>query len=233
MSSIAIIPARGGSKRLPRKNILPIGGKPMLCWPLAAALESREFERVIVSSEDEEIQMIARDHGAEVIERPQEIAGDTIHELEACKHILEAIAAEGQAEPEDFCVIYPTAIFLTPDDFNGARKALDAAPGADALMCVSGFNYHPYKALVQDESGYLQMLYPKEGRERSQTYPYMCASNGTFYWLRTASFKKSPEKSYYQDRLIPYEIEAQRAIDIDEPGDLHQADALFQQNRNK
>ena len=93
MSNIAIIPARGGSKRLPRKNILPLAGKPIIAYPIQTALDSGVFDKVIVSTEDAEIEAIAKQYGAEVISRPDELATDEAHELE--------LFQIGQQEGED------------------------------------------------------------------------------------------------------------------------------------
>jgi pseudaminic acid cytidylyltransferase len=226
MSVVAIIPARGGSKRLPRKNILPFMGEPMLSHPLRAALDSGVFSRVIVSTEDEEISGIARKYGAEISSRPPEFATDTAHELDACLYAIDELVAAGEKEPEAFCVIYATAVFLKPEDFQASVKLLDGPPQADSVMGVSGYNYHPYKAMTRGDDGYLQMMYPVECMWRSQLYPHVVASNGTLYWLRTETLRAGREKEYFQDRLVPYEIPFERAVDMDTLDDLRQAEMM-------
>lgn len=216
MKAIAIIPARGGSKRLPRKNILPLGDKPMLAHPITAAKESGIFDRIIVSTEDQEITEIATSYGAQVISRPDVMATDTAHESEAYAHVLKILKQEGYI-PDAFCGIYATAAFILPEDLQNSAKLLNSEQSPDVIMGVSEFTIHPYKALQTNNNGYLEMVYPVECKQRSQFYPHYVASNGTFYWFKTASFQKNPE--YYQEKLVGYEIPNERAIDIDTKSD--------------
>jgi pseudaminic acid cytidylyltransferase len=220
MKNVAIIPARGGSKRLPRKNILPLNGKPMISYPINAALQSGVFDQVIVSTEDKEIQDIARECGAEIVARPDEMATDTAHELEAISYTLDQLPEM----PEAFCVIYPTAAFILPTDLAEAREKLDAPVESDVVMGVSEFDIHPYKSLQTNADGFLEMKYPKECVMRSQTYPHLVASNGTFYWLRTDAYLKN--RAYYQDRLVGHEVPSDRAVDIDTQADYDWAQKL-------
>jgi N-acylneuraminate cytidylyltransferase len=221
LKPVAIIPARGGSKRLPRKNILPVAGKPMIAYPLTAALESGVFERVIVSTEDGEIAAIARQYGADVITRPADLATDTAMEIEVYEQVLNTLPAK----PNMFCAIYATAILLQAEDFRNAYTAFQAKPGAGGMMSVSEYPIHPFKALEEDKSGFLQMVHPEECLQRSQTYPHYVASNGTFYWLRTSAYEA--QKTYYQQNLMPYLLPLARAVDIDTDEDLKQAEALL------
>lgn len=225
MKPVAIIPARGGSKRLPRKNILPLEGKPMIAWPIAAALESGVFETVIVSTEDEEIADISRQYGAEVVKRPPELATDTAMEIDAYAQVLKNLPAQ----PECFCAIYATAILLEPEDFQKSYEVFHVRPDADALMSVSEFSIHPFKALEENSAGFLDMVHPKECVQRSQTYPRYVASNGTFYWLRTSAYNR--QKTYYQPHLLSYILPANRAVDIDTAEDLKMAEAFLRLKR--
>lgn len=230
MSLLAILPARGGSKRIPRKNIHPFLGRPMISWPVETARQSGLFDRIVVSTEDEEISRIAREAGAEPIARPPEMATDTAHELEACLQVLDALNARGEPDPDAFCVIYPTAVLIAPEDLAGGRALLDGPPEADVVFGVSGYPIHPYKALVKNEAGYLAPMFPVETKMRSQFYPHVTASNGTFYWLRTEAFRRL--RAYYVERLAGYEIPAERAVDIDMPEDLARAEMIARlQNR--
>ena len=123
MRRVAIIPARGGSKRLPRKNILAVAGKPMLHYPSNCAHESGLFEKVIVSTEDDEIAELASSSNAEVIDRAVELAGDNIPVADVCQNVLSYLADKGEM-PDSFCCIYATAIFLQPDDLIESEKKL-------------------------------------------------------------------------------------------------------------
>lgn len=221
MKPVAIIPARGGSKRIPRKNIVDINGFPMMGYPIRASLESDVFADVIVSTEDPEIASIALSLGAKVIERPAELATDESFEIDVYAQVLDLLPQK----PEYFCGIYPTAIFLNSNDYKQSYAFIKRDAGIDVLMGVSHFPLHPYKALMENASGYLEMVYPKECKMRSQTYPEYVASNGTIYWFKTDSYYKY--RSYYPPGLKPYILPYNKAIDIDLPEDLVLARALM------
>lgn len=221
---LAIIPARGGSKRLPRKNIALVDGRPLIGYPISVALKSGLFSSIVVSTEDDEIAEISRRAGAAVIARPAALATDEAHELEACAHVLDKLA-EKEADPTAFCIIYPTAAFIFPDDLIQSAALLDGPPEADVVMAVAGYPIHPYKALKASPSGYLEAMFPAEAKLRSQFYPKLVASCGAFYWMRSAHFRKDP--NYYAHRLVGYELAPERAIDIDTPADLAWAEKLL------
>lgn len=208
---IAIIPARGGSKRLPRKNVLPVCGKPLIEWTIRICLDSGVFSDVIVSTEDEEIAAISTKAGANVLSRPSEMATDTAHESLAYKQVLDTLAAKG-VKPDYFCGVYATAALLNPDDLKQAYKKIRDTK-ADVLMGVSSYPIHPFKALEETQNGYLNMVYPEMCLKRSQEYPHYVASNGTFYFMRTKTFLIDP--TYYPEKLAGYEIPLTRAVDVD------------------
>ena len=211
MNCIAIIPARGGSKRLPRKNMLAIQGQPMLAYPIRKALKSNIFERVIVSTEDEEIGRVAIDCGAEVIHRPDDLAADRATVVQVCLHALDELAVEGNV-PEYFCCIYATAIFLETDDIISSFDLFFKEPIPDVVMGVSEYRQHPVQAMCEKE-GFLSLKWSEYHNVQSQFYPKLVASNGTLYWARTSQFREA--KSFYCSRLKGYEIPFMKAIDID------------------
>lgn len=229
MDRIVIIPARGGSKRLPRKNILPFLGKPMITHVIETAKASSVFDRIIVSTEDVEIADIAKDAGAEIFERPSEFATDTAHELDACADVLMQL----EKVPDSFCVIYPTSVLLTPEDIQKASALLNEEPAPDVVMGASAYPIHPYKALIKNEKGSWEMLFPEHCKERSQNYPYVMASNGTFYWLKTVVFLENRDKGYYLDRLMVYGLPPERAVDIDTREDLEWAERVARIEKGK
>ncbi|MAH06455.1 MAG: pseudaminic acid cytidylyltransferase [Alphaproteobacteria bacterium] len=229
MKSIAIIPARGGSKRIPRKNIYNICGKPMLAWPIEQAIKSKLFSAVIVSTDDTEIAQVAEQYGARAIMRPAELATDTAEEIDAYEHVLQTLHNERKIYPKYFCGVYPTAILIKDEDLiAGFEKFSDN--NADVVMSVSEYAIHPYKALVRNiETGFLEMVYPVECNTlRSQEYPLYTASNGTFYWFNVTSFLK--EKNYYPERLDQYILPRTRAVDVDVLEDLDIAQ-IFKKNQ--
>jgi|SRR5882724_2973917 len=221
---VAIIPARGGSKRLPRKNIALVDGQPVIAYPISSALKSGLFASVVVSTEDDEIAEISRRAGATVIARPAALATDEAHEFAACAHVLDTLAEE-HADPVAFCIIYPTAAFILPDDLIQSAAMLDGPPEADVVMAVVEYPIHPYKALKASQNGYLEMMFPVEAKLRSQFYPKMVGSCGAFYWMRVAHFRK--DQNYYPRRLVGYELAPDRVIDIDTPADLAWAEKLM------
>lgn len=223
---MAIIPARGGSKRIPRKNIADMNGKPMIVYPITSALESGVFSAVIVSTDDAEIKSIALANGAQVSDRPAALATDQAFEINVYEYVLE----EMPKAPDHFCAIYPTSVFLTPDDFQRSYEIISADTETDVIMGVSHYPLHPFKALLPDNNGYLHMVHPKECLQASQTYPDYVASNGTLYWFRTQAYFE--HKSYYTPRLKPFIIPYDRAIDIDFPEDLAFARALMHAKNN-
>lgn len=217
---IVIIPARGGSKRLPRKNILPIMKRPMISWPIESCLKSNVFEQVIVSTEDHEIADIAIEAGARVIMRPSELATDDIHEGHAHNQVLDVLEKEG-VKPEFFLVLYATAILVSAEDIIASEKLTRAIPAPDVVMSMSPYPYHPYKAFVQGESKFWQPMFPKECKMQTQTYPHVLAVNGTFCWLRTSVWRDNMH--YFPDKFSCYEMPSERAIDIDTPEDYERA----------
>ena len=221
--AIAIIPARGGSKRLPRKNIKPFMGKPMIAWPIESALESGAFSSVIVSSDDDEIGAVAQKYGARFVKRPPELATDEVHESLAYLHVLDVLKSE-DAEPEFFCGLYATAVLVLPKDLKESFGVMESPVPADVVMGVSSYPIHPYKALLTNAEGYQEMMFPVECKWRSQLYPKVVASNGTFYWFRTSSFRVIP--TYYPKRLCYYELPPERAVDMDTEEDFKWAETL-------
>lgn len=220
MKPIVIIPARGGSKRLPRKNILPIMDQPMITWPIQACLKSDVFEQVIVSTEDEEIKKIAEEAGARVIVRPPELATDEIHEGHAHNQVLDVLAEEG-INPEFFLVLYATAVLVTAEDIIASEKLTQQSLSPDAVMSMSPYPHHPYKAFVQEDNKFWQPMFPKECKMQTQTYPHALAVNGTFCWVRTNIWRENMH--YFPDKFSCYEMPAERAIDVDTPEDYERA----------
>ncbi|WP_321494908.1 acylneuraminate cytidylyltransferase family protein [uncultured Desulfobacter sp.] len=213
---IAVIPARGGSKRLPRKNILPVLGRPMLHYPVKAALDSGCFDRVIVSTEDEEIRNIALGAGAEVMNRPDHLTRDQSTVAQVCLDVLARLSEHEEITSDWFCCIYATAIFITPEDICSALAMVEKDTRANCVMGVSDFNLQPLQSLEKDAEGFLKPRW-QECMLQSQFHPQLVASNGTLYWVRTKDFVQ--QKSFYTDKMLGYKIPWIRAIDLDTPGD--------------
>jgi N-acylneuraminate cytidylyltransferase len=229
---IAIIPARGGSKRLPRKNVLPLHGKPLITYPIKAAIKSGLFKSVVVSTEDDNIADIAASAGSKVINRPKELAEDRSTVVQVCAHALN-LHKEKDELPEIFCCIYATAVFITANDLHESLALIDKNPEVDCVMGVSDFNLQPVQAL-EENGGYLKFKWPEYNKIQSQFQPKLLASNGTIYWARSLTFLKN--RTFYGKRLKGYFIPQTRSMDIDTQSDFEFARILasfiLQKNKN-
>ncbi len=222
MTRVAIIPARGGSKRLPRKNIIPVLGKPALFYPIQAALKAGLFDQVIVSTEDDQIKEVAEECGASVMARPRQLAGDRASVVQVCQDVLERLGNKG-IHPAHFCCIYATALFITPKDLQESFLLMEQFFGTDSVMGVSKFNLQPVQALETCDNGCLRPKWPDYNMP-SQLHPKLVASNGTFYWADTVTFLTN--KTFYTDKLRGYEIPWVRAIDLDTTEDYENVQLL-------
>jgi N-acylneuraminate cytidylyltransferase len=174
------------------------------------------FDRVCVSTEDHEIGQAALNAGAELIQRPEELAQDRSTVVQVCRHALELMKKDG-AFPEFFCCLYATAVFITPEDLVRSFQLFLQEPAPDVVMGVSEFNLHPVQAL-KEMDGFLYPKWPEYIDMQSQFHPRLVASNGTFYWARADSFVLNP--SFYPAKLMGYTIPKLRAIDMDTEDDL-------------
>lgn len=187
MSTVAIITARGGSKRIPRKNVRPFRGKPMLVWPLQAALACGRFDEVMVSTDDPEIAGIARQYGASVpFLRSARTADDFASTPDVLMEVLETHRSRGITF-ETACCIYPTAPFLTPQALNDGYDRLQSG-SFDVVMPVVAFSYPILRSLKRHESGQIELTWPENLNRRSQDLPPSYHDAGQFYWFRVEAF---------------------------------------------
>ena len=221
--NIAIIPARGGSKRIPRKNIRAFCGKPMIAWPIAAASESGLFDHIIVTTDDEEIAQIAREAGAEVpFTRPPELSDDHSGTTDVVVHALEwAIAAGWPVEAA--CCIYATAAFVAPEDLTDAHAQLTT--GCDFVFPALRYGHPPQRGFVRAEDGSPALLQPEHRSTRTQDLPAVFHDAGQFYWgTRDAWLER---RAVFGENSRFVELPAARAVDIDRPDDWDMAERLF------
>ena len=212
MNRVAIIPARGGSKRLPRKNILPVKGSPMLSYPVRMAIESGLFEKVIVSTEDIEIGEVAREAGASVFNRPANLAEDRSTVVQVCQNVIEQLFSQN-IYPDLFCCIYATAVVLNAHTIEQALGLYDESPRINYVMGVSKYNFPPVQALRADGNGFLSYMWPEYIGLQSQFHPELVVSNGSFVWARTDAFMR--DKIFYAEGLKGYEVPYSEVMDID------------------
>lgn len=185
---VAIIPARGGSKRIPRKNIRPFAGRPMIAHSIGAARDSGLFDRIIVSTDDDEIAQVALAHGAEVpFARPADLSNDYATSIAVIAHAVEWLAASGQ-NPEIVCCLYATAPFVRALDLHAGLSTLRQSK-AEFCFPVTTFAFPIQRALVRDDSGAVSMLHPEHEITRSQDLPEYVHDAGQFYWGRTQAWR--------------------------------------------
>ena len=219
MSNIVIIPARGGSKRLPRKNILPLGGVPLIGRVIKACLEADIFDRVIVSTEDEEIAGIAKTYGASIHNRSESLATDTSNVVEVCVDVLK------NSDCETFCCVYATAALLNSNTIKASHLFFLRSTESNCLMGVSKYNYSPVQALIVNDDNTAELLMPVYERTQSQFHPKIRVSNGTLYWGRKQSFLE--ERTFYCSSLKTFDIPSNEVCDIDTMDDYNRLIGIF------
>lgn len=222
-SSIAIITARGGSKRIPRKNVKLFCGKPIITYSIEAALQSGLFEEVMVSTEDEEIAQIARQAGASVpFMRSQESAGDYASTDDVLLEVLKAYEEQGRTF-DAFCCLYPTAPFVTAQKLQKAMKLLEQA---DSVMPVVPFSFPPQRCMVLNEAGELHMKWPEYAQTRSQDLEPYYHDCGQFYCCKTDLFLQY--KTTDLPHMMPMIMSELEVQDIDNPDDWEIAELKYQ-----
>jgi pseudaminic acid cytidylyltransferase len=220
---IAVIPARGGSKRIPRKNIKEFCGKPMIAWVITAALESGLFDHVIVSTDDEEIADIGRKWGAETpFLRPNELADDSTPTAPVMAHAVKFCIDKGWAV--DFaCCIYPCSPSLKVEDLIVALN-LAQSNDADFVYPVTEYAHPIQRAMSQLPSGQMQFLSPEFELTRTQDLEKSYHDAGQFYWGKTSAWLQC--KKMHTDGLGMI-IPNYRVVDIDQPDDWKRAEQLL------
>ena len=222
---LGIIPARGGSKGVLRKNIRNVGGKPLIAWTIEAALNSGVVGKLVVSTEDEEIADTARSYGAEIIKRPLDLAGDTVLTEPVMLHALETAEASGY-KPDYVCLIQCTSPFLTAEMI---RKVADLIINNPEMYDSCGTYYQPHYAFRWKKIGDGSFVseFPVMNRPRRQDlaleYPYCGA--GACYVISTALFRKTKNRYGGNDaRIGGIELDERDALQIDSEYDLWLAD---------
>lgn len=223
MSRLAIITARGGSKRIPRKNIKEFCGKPILAYSIEAAIASGVFDMVMVSTDDEEIAEIARRYGAEV---PFYRSEATSNDYATTNDVILEVLDEYEKRGENFelaCCIYPTAPFITGEKLKTAVEKLEGS-NADTLIPVVTFSYPPQRALViEDEK--LVFRYPEYLDSRSQDLQPHYHDVGQFYVFRTERFRKN--KKLMVGEILPLVVSELEVQDIDNETDWKIAEMKY------
>lgn len=212
---LAIIPARGGSKGLPRKNVLDLAGKPLMAWTIEASLNSKYITETIVSSEDDEILRIAKQYSAKTIKRPSNLAKDSSSSEEVVKHVLESL----DKEFDYIVLLQPTSPLRTSKDIDDAFELL-IKNKASSLISVYEIDNKYLKAFIEDKDGYIEGInnnsYPFI---RRQDLPDIYMSNGAIYIIEKKFFIE--KNSFYTEKTVPFFMEKSRSVDVDSLVDLN------------
>ncbi|HHC7308830.1 TPA: pseudaminic acid cytidylyltransferase [Vibrio campbellii] len=221
---VAIIPARGGSKRIPRKNIKAFHGKPMIAYSIEAAIASGCFDKVIVSTDDVEIAAVAEAHGAHVpFLRPADISDDYATTMDVMAHAIHWCQDEGW-DIDAVCCLYATAPFVLPKDLQQGYALLQGE-GVQFAFSATSFPFPIQRAIKLDSEGSVSMFSPENEQVRSQDLEEAYHDAGQFYWGKTRAFleKYSIFSPHSKAVLLP----RNRVQDIDTPEDWELAESLF------
>ena len=221
---IAVIPARGGSKRIPRKNIRPFAGKPIITYSILAARECQLFDHVVVSTDDAEIAAVARDCGAETpFVRPPELSDDHTGTDPVTAHALSWLANHGR-DTKFACCIYATAPFIRADDLRRGYEAL-VRTGRNFAFSVTTYATTIQRALRLLPNGGVEPFFPQWVHSRSQDLEEAYHDAAQFYWGRAVAFRNG--LPMFSADLIAIALPRYRVVDIDTPEDWKQAELIY------
>ena len=219
---LGIIPARGGSKGIPRKNILPLAGRPLISYTIEQAHRSHYINRLVVSTDDPEIATISQQHGAEVVWRPAEISGDLASSESALLHTLDALASAEDYHPELVVFLQCTSPLTQGEDIDGTVQAL-LNQQADTALAVTHFHYFLWR---EDEGGdTVGINHDKRVRLLRQQREPQYRETGAVYVMRTQGFLENKHRFF--GKTAHYVIPAERCLEIDEPIDFAVAEVLI------
>jgi pseudaminic acid cytidylyltransferase len=227
--NLAIIPARGGSKRIPRKNIKNFFGKPIIAYSIQAALESNLFDEVMVSTDDQEVADVASLFGAKVpFLRSKQNSNDFATTADVIFEVLKKYE-ENSADYDNLCCIYPTAIFVNATKLKiSFKKFIDSS--ADSLIPITKFSYPIQRGLLINENNEIGYMQPENRFERSQDLESVYHDAGQFYWLKTDSFMI--QKDMMMKHTLPFILSENEVQDIDTFDDWAAAEMKYKLFKN-
>ena len=221
---IAVIPARGGSKRIPRKNIRPFCGKPMIAWSIDAALQSGCFDQVMVTTDDSEIAEVAHQYGAQApFMRPAELSDDHTGTAAVIAHTLEWLSANGPT-PDQVCCLFATAPFVSADDLRRGL-AVFTETGSDYAFSVTSYAFPIQRAIRITQAGCVEMFNPEHFNTRSQDLEEAYHDAGQFYWGKASAWMQG--SIIFSAASAPVLMPRHRVQDIDTPEDWLRAELMF------
>ncbi|THB71115.1 MAG: pseudaminic acid cytidylyltransferase [Gammaproteobacteria bacterium] len=221
---LAVIPARGGSKRIPRKNIRQFHGKPMIGWSIEAAQKANCFDQIIVSTDDDEIAEISRDFGAEVpFIRPKELADDHTGTIPVVAQAIDWYKDQG-LNPKYICCIYATAPFIRETDILSGLEKIKA-PGIDYAFSVTNYDFPIQRAITITQSGSIEMIDSAFMNTRSQDLKETYHDAGQFYWGCAEAWTN--DIPIFSSTAVPIVLPRHRVQDIDTEEDWMRAEVMF------
>lgn len=221
---LAVIPARSGSKRIPRKNIRPFAGRPMIAWSIGAAVQSGLFDRVIVSTDDEDIAQVSRSLGAEApFLRPAHLSDDHTPTVPVVAHAIEWLRLQG-SQAQQVCCIYATAPFITTADLQLGAEILRET-GCDYAFSVTTFAFPIQRALRMTAKNRVAMFNPEHLLTRSQDLESAYHDAGQFYWGRAEAWLSG--SPIFGENSAPVVLPRHRVQDIDTAEDWVRAELMF------
>jgi N-acylneuraminate cytidylyltransferase len=227
---LCVIPARGGSKRIPRKNIKAFCGKPMIAYAIEAAKSSNLFDSIIVSTDDSEIASVSESYGAEVpFKRPEELANDYAGTVEVIAHAINECEKNG-LKPERVCCIYPCVPLIQAEDLRNALVLLESITHADYAFPVTEFPSAIQRGLKRQPNGKMSSFYPENEKKRTQDLESAYYDVGQFYWGCRDSWLKN---TAIHNNGVGYVIPSWRVVDIDTPDDWARAELFFKFLKSK
>ncbi len=222
--NLCVIPARGGSKRIPRKNIKPFCGKPMIAWSIEAAKASGCFDRIIVSTDDEEIAEVAKSFGAEVpFMRPAHLSDDHTATIPVIAHAIRW-QMEHSDSPIEVCCVYATATFVQSKDIKRGLEILKSTD-AEYAFSVTTYAFPIQRAIRITKEQRVEMFQPGHFNTRSQDLEEAWHDAGQFYWGRASAWLEG--KPIFISDAAPVTLPRCRVQDIDTPEDWQRAEWLF------
>ncbi len=220
--NIAIIPARGGSKRIPRKNIKEFHGKPMIAYSIEAAKKSKCFARIVVSTDDDEIAEIAKACGAEVpFFRPDNVSDDFATTIDVIQHALKELCL---TEQDNICCIYATAPFIEVKELKNGLELLNKYQ-LDYAYSATEFSFPIQRAFHLTENGKVKMFTPEHFNTRSQDLTKAYHDAGQFYWGRFQAYKQG--LPFFSENTMPVILNPSKVQDIDTPSDWDRAELIY------
>ena len=221
---LCVIPARGGSKRIPRKNIRDFCGKPMIAWSIDAAIKSECFDRIIVSTDDEEIASVAMQYGAEIpFIRPVELADDYTGTTAVIAHAIERLNLHGEIA-DKVCCLYATAPFVQTSDLTRGLEVLERGT-ADYAFSITSYTFPIQRAIRIAQDQRIEMFQPEYFNTRSQDLEEAWHDAGQFYWGRAGAWLDG--KPVFSRDAVPVPLPRYRVQDIDTLEDWQRAEWIF------